>query len=1427
MERNVGEIGMAGGANQESAPEIADSSTDFVTALAESAGHDQSVMTRTIEGEAFFHNLELPETAAQMMVQDVRGDVIVIRVDGNQALLSSGDVLEIGDVVLSGDRGSFDVAARDGSSTTFSANSRLVLEPGGNGSGSSARFFVIQGEFMLRPGKEGDGNVQQEIRTPVATISTKGGRVVGRAALEAQSNSFVLLPGQTGVVGVVSVATAAGVVVLDKAFAGAEVLSTVREPVPFDQSDSEQVLAEFSQDILAQIGAVSDADLPQDEGIFDSLRNLLGLGETPSTGPVAEVEVVGAGDDVVVGQVEDDQLIAGNEDINRLDLDGNDVDVIQTVAIPDQGEVVVVGGNGLNDKLILTGRDDVANNADIVSDGTDVLARFDTGASVRLRQFEELELNLGAEGENIVIGDLTQTDIADNTVIIDAAAGDDLVNATDTGKSLHLTGGTGADTLLASSSDDTLFGGDGADVLRGGGAVDAADSLFGGAGNDTLDGGGGDDLIDGGDNVDTIEFNSATSGVNVNLADGTATGQGADTLISIENAIGTAQGDTLTGDTGDNLLTAGVGADVLNYRLGDGNDTLGGGADNDTLNVELVDGSGGLQLVADGLNINVSDGQQGSATGRATDIENISATGTNGAENFQVGDLSGAGLSGTVSITALGGNDTLDTSALLANASLVGGAGNDSLRTGVGDDTINGGVGTDTADFTGAAGDVVVDLVAGTVTGHGNDQITGVENIITADGNDEITARADADNNLSSGAGDDTLIANGGNDTFQGGAGTDLLDFSALSTVVTIDLVNGTYTTGDISGALSSIERVNGGTGADKITGSDGAETIAGGEGADAIDAAGGDDQILLNIANNGEDIIFGGAGDDTVVALGEDGTAVSLSISSVDGALIVNTGLNNGVGTAGRASLQQFENVSLTGADGDDVFIVSDFTGAVGLGNGGIVLNGGGGSNALVLQGGTTNLTVDLSETGNQDIGLGTLRLVNIDSVLGAGGADTLTGDSLANGLRGAGGNDVLSGGDGDDTLVGGAGDDSLIGGEGTDVVDFSDAGITADTLYDLSVEQVNFEGNDTLVSIEGVIAGAGNDTLIGTNARNFLDGGAGNDLLDSGIGNDVLRASAGVDTLDGGAGVDLLDLSNATAEGNSTAGVNVDLGSGNYSGGGFGDSTFSNIEQVSGSSLDDTITGNIVGDTISGLDGDDQLFGGLGGDSMTGGFGADTLGGGTGADTLFGEQGADSINGGVGDDLLDGGTGDDSLFGEDGNDTLSGQAGSDSLFGGNGDDVLDVTFGKNTLDGGAGNDSLTGANNQDTLIGGAGEDTLTGGGSVDRFVYNDADTGDQARDLITDFASGTDKFQIAAADFDNIASQNGQLIDGRSFVSVDALGNGNLGTNEATFIFDRSDNSLHFDPDGDGNAQASFEIATVQFSSGNAVQATDFQVG
>src|SRR5262249_20476064 len=70
-----------------------------------------------------------------------------------------------------------------------------------------------------------------------------------------------------------------------------------------------------------------------------------------------------------------------------------------------------------------------------------------------------------------------------------------------------------------------------------------------------------------------------------------------------------------------------------------------------------------------------------------------------------------------------------------------------------------------------------------------------------------------------------------------------------------------------------------------------------------------------------------------------------------------------------------------------------------------------------------------------------------------------------------------------------------------------------------------------DTLLAIESVTGGAGNDTISGSGTANVLNGGAGNDTLAGfggadtligGEGNDVLAGGAGNDTIDAGAGDD-----------------------------------------------------------------------------------------------------------------------------------------------------------------------------------------------------------------------------------------------------------------------------------------------------------------
>jgi len=59
-------------------------------------------------------------------------------------------------------------------------------------------------------------------------------------------------------------------------------------------------------------------------------------------------------------------------------------------------------------------------------------------------------------------------------------------------------------------------------------------------------------------------------------------------------------------------------------------------------------------------------------------------------------------------------------------------------------------------------------------------------------------------------------------------------------------------------------------------------------------------------------------------------------------------------------------------------------------------------------------------------------------------------------------------------------------------------------------------------LRSIENVTAGSGNDTLIGSNSANRLDGGAGNDTIRGGGDADTIIGGAGNDTLTGGGGRD-----------------------------------------------------------------------------------------------------------------------------------------------------------------------------------------------------------------------------------------------------------------------------------------------------------------
>ncbi|MBK6296134.1 MAG: hypothetical protein IPF55_19295 [Rhodoferax sp.] len=169
---------------------------------------------------------------------------------------------------------------------------------------------------------------------------------------------------------------------------------------------------------------------------------------------------------------------------------------------------------------------------------------------------------------------------------IDGGEGYDYLYFTDatSGVSINMVtgtalGGSGSDTIagielvFGSSFNDTFVGSNSPVGFLGG---DGNDTITGGAGRDHLEGNGGDDTIDGKDGVDAVAYYSAAFAVNVNLTTGTATGGlGNDTLLNIEDVVGSVFGDALTGNSGDNVLEGSDGNDTFVSTAG--GDTLNGG----------------------------------------------------------------------------------------------------------------------------------------------------------------------------------------------------------------------------------------------------------------------------------------------------------------------------------------------------------------------------------------------------------------------------------------------------------------------------------------------------------------------------------------------------------------------------------------------------------------------------------------------------------------------------------------------------------------------------------------------------------------------------------------------------------------------------------------------------------------------------------
>jgi Ca2+-binding RTX toxin-like protein len=111
--------------------------------------------------------------------------------------------------------------------------------------------------------------------------------------------------------------------------------------------------------------------------------------------------------------------------------------------------------------------------------------------------------------------------------------------------------------------------------------------MIGLGGDDTFLASSGHDRYIGGSGTDTVDYSAAATGVDVHLLQGTAssTSTNNDTLISIENVIGSDTGETIVGNTAANQITGLGGADT--FTGGGGNDQfiyLQPGEGGDTIN---------------------------------------------------------------------------------------------------------------------------------------------------------------------------------------------------------------------------------------------------------------------------------------------------------------------------------------------------------------------------------------------------------------------------------------------------------------------------------------------------------------------------------------------------------------------------------------------------------------------------------------------------------------------------------------------------------------------------------------------------------------------------------------------------------------------------------------------------------------------------
>ena len=812
-------------------------------------------------------------------------------------------------------------------------------------------------------------------------------------------------------------------------------------------------------------------------------------------------------------------------------------------------------------------------------------------------------------------------------------------NIVGTEESDEIYGRGGGDWILGLGGDDILDGGDGSDFLEGG------------PGHDTLIGGPDIDYYYIHDDEDTIiEEPGVSSGtylfVDFSTLDFIRTDLASFTLDTTKYpnvegltfmGVGPA---TLYGNEQNNYMDVG-GMDVkagvmIDAREGD--DTVAGSPFDDT----LYGGPGHDSIQPNAGNDTVYAGD--------------------GPDEVTVGEPWSNTPCPAASNRAYGEGDA-DTFYIIGVGSYVeGNEGEDRFFSHCGNSTLVGGTGNDTY-FIYKSDDVIIEQPG-----------EGEWDSISVTGEIEFTVPANIEQVWGDGwsqwingsAGDDTLVGGGGGDKLNGSSGNDMASYTGAPEGVVADLSNPTANTGDAGGdSYASIENLQGSEAGDSLTGDNGANAIEGGSGDDVLNGdpevapslrlAGGSlysaaTQSDLLTGGRGNDVIRGGPGDDTaaysgglsdytvrfsaatgsftisdkvlILGISRDGTDTVSSVeyfqfadglrtaeelSSIKG----DGSANRLLGTTYADSIYGFEgNDTLSGLAGNDL---------LDGGTGADIMSGGDGDDSYIVD----NAGDKVKENARPASGTDTVYTAlpayvmpaNVENLVYTGAASfSGKGNKSGNRMTGGPAADRLDGQKGNDVLIGLGGDDSYVVDSLADLVTEEPGGGYDAVMSSVTITTLS-QNVEALTLSKGNISGTGNaldNLIIGSTSQNVLSGGDGADTLIGGLGNDSFYGETNAAPGDDADTVSYVGAKKAIvfSLANTLAGQNT--------GGAGTDRIYdvSAIENLTGSSFNDTLTGSATGNVLSGTDGNDTLLGLTGADVLVGGKGLDLIDAGADAD-------------------------------------------------------------------------------------------------------------------------------------------------------------------------------------------------------------------